>query len=114
MSSNIGETKMKECEYLDCCGKEWCDNMPYCFPQDYKLETNNLMDLLRDGEWHGIKEMQEKLGRSKQICQVANFLVSYNFCDRKPADGVITKIRLRYNVLKFLEALDKIEEKCGC
>jgi len=66
---------------------------------------NKVMDLLRDGEWHSIKEMQETLGRSKQIClQVANFLVSYNFCDRKPADGVITKIRLRSNVLKFLDA----------
>ena len=73
---------------------------------------NKVVDLLRDGEWHSIKEMQETLGRSKQIClQVANFLVSYNFCDRKPADGVITKIRLRSNVLEFLDAGVKMNFK---
>lgn len=21
----------QKCEYLDCCGKKWCDNMKYCF-----------------------------------------------------------------------------------
>ncbi len=77
---------------------------------------NQVLELLSDGAWHQVKDLQEKLGLNDfKIKLLANFLKSYDFCilTRALAEPGITgdlkEIKLRSKVLKFMEELDRIE-----
>jgi hypothetical protein len=73
------------------------------------------MEMLRDGKWHSLYEIQNELELTKfKTLLLVNFLKSYGFCDVKSGSATsppcpITAVRLRDNVIKFLEDLDKLE-----
>ena len=68
-----------------------------------------VLELLSDGSWHIRVELQNELGLSEfQAALLTNFLVECGFCIYQvQEDGVAVK--LRAEVLFFLEQLDKLE-----
>jgi len=66
-----------------------------------------VLELLSDGEWQGSTQLQRDLELSAfQTKLLTNFLVECGFCNYR-MNGTVMEIRLRADVLKFLENLDK-------
>lgn len=58
------------------------------------------LEILVDGKWHALKEIQQKTELNKnQIQQVIDFLERYGFIS---VDKMVGKIRLDKSVEKFL------------
>lgn len=75
------------------------------------------IELLSDGEWHKVKDLQEKLGLNDfKTKLLVEFLVNYDFCLLTGVNRVIPlsvletgRLKLRTDMLVFLEMLDKLE-----
>ena len=66
---------------------------------------NRAMELLKDGKWHDVEELQTKLGLIEFKAKLlVNFLVSYGFCVH--VTGNTVNIKLKPKVLSFLEELE--------
>jgi DNA-binding transcriptional regulator GbsR (MarR family) len=65
--------------------------------------------LLRDGEWHDVKEIRENVSLSKfRVEMVVNFLEEYNFVQ---LDMKVGRIRLQPSILEFINKIQLIEEE---
>jgi hypothetical protein len=65
--------------------------------------------LLRDGEWHNLKEITENIALSKFKVEIAiNFLGEYDFIQLNEKEE---KIRLQPSILKFLKNIQRIEKE---
>lgn len=81
-----------------------------------KMEVwNRVMELLKDGKWHSIQEIQTELDLTEfKTKLLVTFLTSYDFCLPKSGRATtppcpIMAVRLKPDVISFLEELDKIE-----
>jgi hypothetical protein len=70
---------------------------------------DEILWLLRDGEWHDLKEITENVAWSKFKVKIAiNFLGEYDFIQLNKKEE---KIRLQPSILKFLENIQRIERE---
>jgi len=98
------------------------------------MKACEAIELLSDGVWHEVKDLQEKLGLNDfKTKLLIEFLVNYDFCLLTGVNGreehsslcrvmnnlypnrdcgklVPEKVKLKPNMLTFLQELDKIEE----
>jgi hypothetical protein len=59
-----------------------------------------ILEILGDGEWHGIEELQQRMKLNEyEIQQVATFLSKYEFAK---VDDVNKKVKINRNFQKFL------------
>jgi len=70
---------------------------------------DNILELLKNGEWHDLKEISERarLARSK-VQLLTNFLAEYNFVE---LDKKEQRTRLTPPLLDFIKTIQGIEEK---
>ena len=76
---------------------------------------SEVLELLRDGQWHTLEEIQEKTGLNTfKTLLLSNFLISYNFCIY--ISGVATippcpikTLKLKDDIIHFLKQLEKLE-----
>jgi len=69
-----------------------------------------ILELLRDGEWHYVSVLQEKLKQSDfKIKLISTFLVTHDFCESKAIVLGEEMLRLKADVLSFIENLEKVE-----
>lgn len=68
---------------------------------------NVIFDLLEDGKWHSLTEIEDKSGLHKfKLEIVTNFLAEYDFIELDKANG---KARLAASVVDFLRKIKHIE-----
>lgn len=71
---------------------------------------DDVLKFLRDSEWHSFQEIQEKTGLTTfKTALLVNFLVSYGFCDYLKGTATIIAVKLKDDIIQFLENLEKIE-----
>ena len=76
---------------------------------------DDVLEFLQDGQWHSLYSIQEITGLSTfKTKLLANFLISYGFCDYKSGTATtppcpITALKLKDNVKHFFEQLNKLE-----
>jgi len=69
---------------------------------------DEILLLLKDGEWHDLKEITEKLALSKTKAEMAvNFLREYDFVKLNED----TKIRLQPTILEFIETIQRLDNE---
>lgn len=71
------------------------------------LVVDEILELLRNGEWHGLGELADKSGvGERKVGLVADFLCGFGFleCDRK-----IGRVRLSRELLVFLRRVEDLE-----
>lgn len=72
---------------------------------------DNLVEILRDGEYHDLIEIDNKLtDHPRKIRMAIDFLAKYDFVKAyRDENTKILLVRLDSKVLKFLENLEKCE-----
>ena len=71
-------------------------------------KVNGILYILKDGEWRDLEEIAEKSGlRSAQVKIVMDFLAEYGLVI---LNGEYLKVKLSAPMLKFLNAIQKVEE----
>jgi len=69
---------------------------------------DEILLLLKDGEWHDLKEIAEKLAASKAKVEMAvNFLREYDFVTLSED----TKVRIQPTILKFIETTQRLDKE---
>jgi len=70
---------------------------------------DEILWLLKDGGWHELKEIKEKVALSKIKTEIAvSFLTEYNFI---LLSGKTKKFRLQSSTLKFIEEIQRLEKE---
>jgi len=70
---------------------------------------DEILWLLRDGEWHDLKEITEKVALPKfKVEIVVSFLWEYEFIELKEN---VRRIRLQPSILEFINAIQSIEKE---
>jgi len=70
---------------------------------------DEILWLLRDGEWHDLKEIRENIELSKFKVEIAvNFLGEYDFIQLNTKAG---RIRLQPSILDFINKIQRIEKE---
>jgi DNA-binding IclR family transcriptional regulator len=65
--------------------------------------------LLKDGEWHNLEEITEKLALPKNKAELAvSFLAEYDFIQ---LDKNTEKVKLQPSTLKFIHRLQQLEKE---
>jgi len=71
------------------------------------LAIDEILDLLKNGEWHGIKEIADKVQlREFKAELITSFLAEYDFLE---LDKKERKIKLSPQMLLFLKKIESIE-----
>lgn len=73
------------------------------------LVVDEVLALLRNGEWHGLSELADRSGLGRRKVElVVDFLCGFDFleCDRK--DG---RVRLSRQLLAFLRRVEDLERE---
>jgi len=69
---------------------------------------DEILLLLKDGEWQDLKEITEKLAASKAKVEMAvNFLREYDFVTLSED----TKVRIQPTILKFIETTQRLDKE---
>ncbi len=70
--------------------------------------VNVVMDLLEDGSWHSLTDIEEKSGLHEFKLEIlANFLAEYDFME---LDKTARKVRLAASIVDFLKKIKHIEK----
>ena len=70
---------------------------------------DDILWFLKDGKWHSIEEITEKMGLSKTKTEIAlEFLTKYNFIQRRKDDA---KAKLQSSTRKFIIEILKLEQE---
>ena len=70
---------------------------------------DEILWLLKDGEWHDLKEIAKKLALAKIKAEIAvSFLGEYNFIQLNKNDG---RVKLQPSILEFLEEIQRLEKE---
>ncbi len=75
------------------------------------LVVDQILDLLRNGEWLGLKDLVVSSGlRERSVGLVVDFLCSFGFleCDKK-----VGRVRLSKDLLVFLRRVENLERGDG-
>jgi len=74
-------------------------------------EIDEILDVLKNGKWHGLKEISEKTQlQGLKVELLTNFLAEYDFVELNKKEH---KTRLTPPLLDFLSKIREIEEKEG-
>ena len=69
---------------------------------------DDVIMLLKDGEWHDIQEVTEHVALPKSKAEmVISFLGEYDFIQQKENNK---KIRLQTSMLEFIKGIQRLEE----
>jgi len=72
------------------------------------LAIDEILLLLKDGEWYDLKEITQKLALSKTKAEMAvNFLREYDFVTLSEE----TKVRIQSTMLKFIETTQRLDKQ---
>ena len=70
---------------------------------------DEILWLLRNGEWHDLQEISENVALSKFKVEIAfDFLLEYNFIQLKEK---ARRIRLQPSILEFINKIQRIEKE---
>jgi DNA-binding IclR family transcriptional regulator len=70
---------------------------------------DEILWLLKDGEWHNLKEITKKIALPKSKAEmVINFLGEYNFIQ---LNGNIKRVKLQPSILEFIEEIQHLEKR---
>ena len=59
-----------------------------------------ILEILSDGKWHGIDELQGRMGlNERKVQEIAKFLSEYDFAE---IDDANRKVKINRNFQKFL------------
>jgi len=79
----------------------------WCGEGERLLAIDEILDLLKNGEWHGIKEIADKVQlREFKAELITSFLAEYDFLE---LDKKERKIKLSPQMLLFLKKIESIE-----
>ena len=72
------------------------------------LAIGEILLLLKDGEWHDLKEITQKLALSKNKAEMAvNFLREYDFVTLSED----ATVRIQPTILKFIETTQRLDKE---
>jgi len=72
------------------------------------LAIDEILLLLKDGEWHDLKEIPQKFALSKTKAEMAvNFLMEYDFVTLNED----TQFRIQPTMLKFIENTQRLDNE---
>ncbi len=70
---------------------------------------NDILWLLKDGEWHGLKKIAEKAALAKVKAEtVVSFLGEYDFVQ---LNENTKKVRLQQPLLEFIKEIQRLEQE---
>jgi DNA-binding IclR family transcriptional regulator len=70
---------------------------------------DEILCLLKDGEWHDFKEITKKVALPKSKAEMAvNFLGEYNFIQ---LNKKVRRVKLQPSILKFIEEIQRLEKE---
>jgi len=70
---------------------------------------DEILCLLKDGEWHDLKEITEKVALPKFKAEMAvSFLGEYDFIQLNENIG---RVKLQPSILKFIEEIQRLEKR---
>jgi hypothetical protein len=70
---------------------------------------DEILWLLKDGEWHDLKEITEKVSLPKFKAEIAiSFLGEYDFIQ---LNENVKSVRLQRSILEFIEEIQRIEKE---
>ncbi|MCZ2809127.1 MAG: hypothetical protein O2V44_07225 [Candidatus Bathyarchaeota archaeon] len=70
---------------------------------------DEILCLLKDGEWHDLKEITKKVALPKFKAEMAvNFLGEYDFIQLNENIG---RVKLQPSILKFIEEIQRLEKR---
>lgn len=73
------------------------------------LAIDEILEALRNGKWHGVKEVAEKTGLHEfKIELISSFLTEYDFVQRDP---VRSRLKLTPRLLSFLKKIQDLERE---
>lgn len=76
---------------------------------DNKMPTDTILELLENGKWHYIKEIEEKTHLNNgKVEMVTKFLATYNFVK---VDEIKNRVKIDPSTNKFLKKIRKLEKK---
>ena len=76
---------------------------------DSNMPTDAILELLENGKWHCLKEIEEKTRlNSGKVEMVTKFLATYNFVK---LDEIKHRVKIDPSTNKFLKKIRKLEEK---
>jgi len=71
------------------------------------LAVDQILELLKNGEWHGLNEVAEKTGLQKlKVEVITNFLAEYNFLKLSKQEK---KIKMTPELLLFFKKVEELE-----
>ena len=72
------------------------------------LAIDEILDLLKNGEWHGIEEVADKIRlHNSKVELITSFLAEYDFLQ---FDKKERKIKLSPQLLVFLKKIEDVEQ----
>jgi len=70
---------------------------------------DEILCLLKDGEWHDLKEITKKVALPKFKAEMAvSFLLEYDFIQ---LNENIKRVKLQPSILKFIEEIQRLEKE---
>jgi len=70
---------------------------------------DEILWLLKDGEWHDLKEVAKKVALPKSKAEmVASFLGEYDFIQ---LNENVKRVKLQPSMLEFIEEIQRLEKK---
>lgn len=70
---------------------------------------DEILCLLKDGEWHDLKEITKKVALPKSKAEMAvSFLGEYDFIQ---LNENIRRVKLQPSILKFIEEIQRLEKE---
>lgn len=70
---------------------------------------DEILWLLKDGEWHGLKEITKKVALPKFKAEIAvNFLGEYDFIQ---LNENVKRVKLQPSMLEFIEEIQRLEKE---
>jgi DNA-binding IclR family transcriptional regulator len=71
------------------------------------LAIDQILKLLKNGEWHGLKEIAEKIGLQEfKVEVITSFLAEYNFLNFNKKEN---KIKISPELLFFLKKVEELD-----
>ena len=70
---------------------------------------DEILWLLKDGEWHDLKEITEKVALPKFKAEiVVSFLGEYDFIQ---LNENVRRVKLQHSILEFIEEIQRLEKE---
>jgi len=70
---------------------------------------DEILWLLKDGEWHDLKEITKKVALPKSKAEIAvNFLGEYDFIQ---LNENVKRVKLQPSMLEFIEEIQRLEKE---